>query len=267
MLVDSHCHLDFPELAAEIDGVMARAGNAGVGTMLTICTHVTRFEQVLAVAERWDRVWCTVGIHPHEAGAEPQTPADRLIELADHPKVVGFGETGLDYHYMHSPRAAQQRSFRAHIHAARATGLPLIVHTREADDDTAAILAEEHADGAFPGLIHCFSSTQRLADRAVGLGLLISFSGIITFKTADALRAVAAALPADRILVETDSPYLAPVPKRGKRNEPAYVAYTAAEVARVRGVTVAELAATTTDNFFTLFRKAARPEQAPAMRA
>ncbi len=259
MLVDSHCHLDFPELAGDIDGVMARAADAGVGTMLTICTHITKFPGVLAVAERYDQVWCTVGIHPHEAGREPETSAERLSELANHPKVVGFGETGLDYHYMHSRKEVQQRSFRAHIGAARATGLPLIVHTREAEADTARILAEEHDAGAFPGLIHCFSSSAKFAEKAIKLGLAISFSGIVTFKKAEALREVAATVPGDRILVETDAPYLAPVPKRGKRNEPAFVAYTAAEVAAVRGVSITDLAAQTSRNFFNLFTKITPP--------
>ncbi len=257
MLVDSHCHLDFPEFANELDDVVARAGEAGVATMLTICTHLTRFPRVLAVAERFDNVWCTVGIHPHEAASEPETSAATLVRLAEHPKVVGFGETGLDYHYLHSPAEAQQRSFRAHIAAARSAQLPLVVHTREADADTARILAEEMGQGPFPGLLHCFSSTRQLAETAVDLGFSISFAGIVTFKKAEALRETAAALPLDRILVETDAPYLAPVPKRGKRNEPAFVHHTAAEVARIRGMALDDLAAATTDNFFRLFRKAA----------
>ncbi|TVR80773.1 MAG: TatD family deoxyribonuclease [Rhodospirillales bacterium] len=255
MLVDSHCHLDFPDFADELESVVARAANAGVGILLTICTHVTRFANVLAVAERFDRVYCTVGIHPHEAAREPSVTADRLIELAGHPKVVGFGETGLDYYYEHSPRAAQQDSFRAHIAAARQAGLPVVVHTREAEADTARILAEEEARGPFPGLLHCFSGSRQLADNAMELGLYISFSGVVTFKKAEALKQIAADVPLDRLLVETDAPYLAPVPKRGKRNEPAYVAYTAAEVARLRGMGAAAFAAATTDNFLRLFTK------------
>ena len=256
MLVDSHCHLDFPDFADELDDVVERAGDAGVGGMLTICTHVTRFEQVLAVAERYDNVWCSVGVHPHEAASEPAVTADHLVRLAAHPKVVGFGETGLDYHYEHSPREAQKRSFRVHIAAARQARLPLIVHSRDADADTMAILGEEHAKGAFPGLIHCFTAGRVVAECAVELGLAVSISGIVTFKKADALREVARHVPADLLLVETDAPYLAPVPKRGKRNEPAFVAHTAAYLAEVRGEAPDALARTTTDNFFRLFAKA-----------
>ena len=255
MLVDSHCHLDFPDFADELPDVLARAGTAGVGLMLTICTHITRFERVRALAEAHDNVWCTVGIHPHEAGNEPATETAQLVALAEHPKVVGFGETGLDYYYDHSPRADQQRSFRAHIAAARETGLPVVVHTRDADPDTAAILREEMAVGAFPGLIHCFSSGPEMAELAVELGLYLSFSGIITFKTADTLRATLKTVPLDRILIETDAPYLAPIPKRGKRNEPSFVSFTAAKVAEVKGVPVEEVAQATTDNFLRLFSK------------
>ncbi|MBL8660362.1 MAG: TatD family hydrolase, partial [Rhodospirillales bacterium] len=236
MLVDSHCHLDFPDFEDELDAVVARAGAAGVGTMLTISTHLSRFERVRAIAERYDNVWCTVGVHPHEAAGEGPATSEALIDLARHPKVVAFGETGLDYYYEHSPREVQARSFRTHIAAARATRLPVIVHTRNADEETARLLAEEHAAGAFGGVIHCFSSTPAMAEKAIALGLYISFSGIVTFKKADALRAVAQSVPLERLLVETDAPYLAPVPNRGKRNEPAFVVHTAAEVARVRGV-------------------------------
>ena len=224
--------------------------------MLTISTHLSRFEQVLAIAERFDGVYCTVGVHPHEAASEGTMTVEALTRLADHPKVVGFGETGLDYYYENSPREAQKRSFRVHLAAARATGLPVIVHTRDADDDTARMLAAEYAVGPFTGVIHCFSSTLALARQAVGLGLYISFSGIVTFKKADALREVAAAVPLERLLVETDAPFLAPGPKRGKRNEPAFVVHTAAEVARVRGVSEEALAEATTENFFRLFAKA-----------
>lgn len=256
MLVDSHCHLDFPDFTETLDDVVSRAHRAGVGHMLTICTHVTRFERVLAVARRFDSVHCTVGIHPHEAGKEPETSAETLMRLAEDPKVVGFGETGLDFFYEHSPRDAQERSFRQHIRAAREAALPVVIHTRDADADTLRILAEEHAVGAFPGLIHCFSSGPDVAERAVDLGLLISVSGIITFRKAEALRQTIRAVPLESLLVETDAPYLAPVPKRGKRNEPAYTAHTAAVVADVKGVTPAELAEATTANFFRLFRKA-----------
>ena len=258
MLVDSHCHLDFPDFASELDAVVGRARESGVGLMLSINTHLSRFPGVLAVAERFEDVYCTVGIHPHEAGSEPLVDADTLIRLAEHPKVVGLGETGLDYYYDKSPRDQQRASFRAHIEAARRTGLPVVIHTRDADDDMAAILTEEMAKGAFPGLVHCFSSGQQLADIALNLGLYISISGIVTFKKAEALQQVVAGLPLDRLLVETDCPYLAPIPYRGKRNEPAYVAHTAAKVAELQGLGMAALAEATTANFLTLFKKVAR---------
>ncbi len=258
MLVDSHCHLDFPDFQEDLDGTMARARNAGVGMMLTIGTRISHFDQVKAVAERYDNVFCTVGVHPHEAEKETGVGGNRLIELSAHPKVVGFGETGLDYFYEHSPRPQQQASFRAHIAAARRTGLPVVVHTRDADADTADILAEEYRKGPFTGLIHCFSSGQELAEKALELGFYISVSGIITFRKSDALRAIVRDLPLDRLLVETDAPYLAPVPFRGKRNEPAYVANTAAKLAELKGVEPAALAAATTANFLRLFAKAGR---------
>ncbi len=216
MLVDSHCHLDFPEFEGELDAVVSRAQDAGVGWMLTICTKVSELDRVLALAERHDNIYCSVGIHPHEAASEPEVSAGHLVRLAAHPKVVGIGETGLDYHYEHSPREDQQRSFRAHIAAARESGLPLIVHTRSADEDTEAILAEEQVRGAFSGLLHCFTAGHRLAERAVEFGFYVSFSGILTFKKSDHIRATARALPLERILVETDAPYLAPEPKRGR---------------------------------------------------
>ncbi len=258
MLVDSHCHLDFPDFDGEIDEIVRRAGEAGVGWMLTIGTHVTRFDGVLAVAERYDNVFCTVGIHPHEAGREPQVTAEHLVRMARrHPKIVGFGETGLDYFYEHSSREAQQRSFRVHIEAARRTGLPLVVHTRDADQDMAAILTEEYAKGPFSGLLHCFSSGAELARTALDLGFYLSLSGIVTFKRADELRRTVREVPLERLLVETDAPYLAPVPKRGKRNEPAYSAYTAACVAEVKGVDIVAFEEATTANFFRLFSEAA----------
>jgi TatD DNase family protein len=262
-LVDSHCHLDFPELAGDIAGVMARARTAGVGHMLTIGTKISAFPGVLAAAERFPDVSCSVGIHPHDAATEVETDAATLIDLARHPKVVAFGETGLDFFYEHSPREQQERSFRAHVAAARSGGLPVIVHTRDADDDMARVLTDETAKGSFTGVIHCFSSGQQLADLALKLGLYISISGIVTFKKADELRAVVKTVPLDRLLVETDSPYLAPVPYRGKSNEPAYVTKTAAVVAELKGVTPAELAAQTTANFFRLFHKA-KPQAAAA---
>lgn len=255
MLVDSHCHLDFPDFADDLDGVVSRAGQAGVGILLTIGTHICRYDQVLRVAERFPNVYCTVGVHPHEAGVGPFADVETLVRLAEHPKVVGLGETGLDYFYDKSPRDKQRESFRIHVEAARRTGLPVIVHTRDADEDTAAILTEEMGKGAFTGLVHCFSSGPHFAEIAIELGLYVSASGIMTFKTAEALRDTLAGVPLDRLLVETDSPYLAPIPFRGKRNEPAYVAHTAARLAQVKGVTIRELEEATTDNFRRLFTK------------
>lgn len=260
MLVDSHCHLDFPDFAEDFDGMLARASEAGVGTMVTICTELSRFDAVRTIAEQHANIYCTVGVHPHEAEEEGLDDPGPLVRLARHERVVAIGETGLDYYYEHSPREAQRTSFRAHIAAARETGLPIVVHTREADDDTMAILEEEHRAGPFTGLIHCFSTSRELAERAVELGLSISLSGIVTFKKAETLREIARDLPLDRILVETDAPYLAPMPHRGKRNEPAFVAHTAACVAEARGMAVDDLARATTDNFFRLFTRAERPD-------
>ena len=259
MLVDSHCHLEFPDFAPEIDAVMARAKDAGVEVCLSIGTKLETFPRVRETAARFDNVWCSVGVHPHEADKEPLTSAAPLIALTKDPKVVGIGETGLDYYYDHSVRAAQATNFRAHIDAARQTNLPLIVHTRDAEDDTIAILREEMAAGAFSGVLHCFTGTQALADAALDLGFYISASGIMTFKNAEALRAVLKGVPLDRLLVETDSPYLAPIPHRGKRNEPSFVAYTARALAELKGVAFEELAAATSENFFRLFTKVARP--------
>jgi TatD DNase family protein len=256
MLVDSHCHLDFPEFAPELDEVVSRARAAGVGAMVTICTRLTEFGRVLAVADRFDHVWCSVGIHPHEAANEPDAEAAGIVERTRHPKVVGIGETGLDYHYDRSPRDRQREVFRRHIEAARLSGLPIIVHSRNAEEDTAALLEEGAAAGGLTGLIHCFTSTAVLAERALALGFCISFSGIVTFHNAEGLRAVAREIPGDRLLVETDSPYLAPVPQRGKRNEPAFVAHTAAFLADLRGESADVLAARTTANFRRLFPKA-----------
>jgi TatD DNase family protein len=255
-LIDSHCHLDFPDFEGELEDVVARAGAAGISHMVTICTHLTKFEQVRGVAERFPNMFCSVGIHPHQAGTEPKITAQDLISRAEHPKVVGIGETGLDFFYEHSPRDIQESQFRAHIDACRETKLPLIVHTRDADPDTIRILEEEHAKGAFPGVIHCFSAGRELAERMIALGFYISFSGILTFKKAQELRDVARDLPAEKLLVETDSPYLAPIPKRGKRNEPAFTAHTAAVLAEVRGVSLEVLADQTTTNFRRLFTKA-----------
>ncbi len=260
MLVDSHCHLDYLERDGDLDEVVERARQAGVGTIVTICTKVSEFETIKRIAERYDDIWCTVGIHPHEVAREPQVTTAQLLEMVQHPKVVGIGETGLDYYYEYSPREAQKNSFRTHIAAARESGLPLIVHTRDADDDTMEILTEAYADGAFPGLIHCFSTTQEVSEKALKIGFYISIAGIVTFKRAGELQQTAAGLPEDRLLVETDAPYLAPVPKRGKRNEPSYVAFTAAKLAELRNDDASRIATVTTDNFFRLFSKAARPE-------
>ena len=259
MLVDHHCHLDFPDFAPELDQVVARAREAGVGTMVTISTRIREFDKVLAVAERFDDVYCSVGTHPHNAHEELDIPLEKLVELTRHPKVVAVGEAGLDYYYKHSTPEAQAEGFRRHIAAARETGLPLEIHTRDADDDTIAILEDEHAKGAFPAVLHCFTGGRNLAMRALDLGLYVSFSGVITFKKNDALREIARDVPLDRLLVETDAPFLAPDPFRGKRNEPSYVVRTAATLAKVKGISDEELARATTDNFFRLYKKAKRP--------
>jgi len=259
MLVDSHCHLDFPDFASELDAVVARAADARLIRLVTISTRVRRFAGVLAIAERFPDVFCSVGTHPHYAHEELDVTPDDLVAHTRHPKVVAIGEAGLDYHYDNSPRDAQERGFRNHIAAARATGLPLVIHAREADADVAQILEEETGQGAFPAVLHCFTGGPELARRAVALGLYVSFSGILTFKNSSVLRTVAAELPADRILVETDAPYLAPNPFRGKRNEPAYVVETAKILAETRGVSFAQIAQQTSDNFFRLFNKVPRP--------
>ncbi len=259
MLVDSHCHLNYKGLREDQTAVIERARAAGVGTMLGISTRASEWDEVIALAGSHPDIWATVGIHPHEADAHPDVDADRLVTAAAHDKVIGIGETGLDYYYDHSDRGRQQASFRSHIAAARTTGLPLIVHTRDAEADTAAILADEMGKGAFTGVIHCFTASEAFAEQALGLGFYISLSGIVTFRNARDLQATAAALPAERLLVETDAPFLAPVPMRGKTCEPAYVAHTAAFVAGLRGVAADALATTTTDNFFRLFTRARRP--------
>lgn len=256
MLIDSHCHLNYKGLIERQGDVLARARARGVTGMLNISTRASEWGEVIATAAREPDVWASIGIHPHEADAHPDVDAAKLIAAAAHPKVIAIGETGLDHYYDHSDRTQQRRSFRAHIAAARETGLPLIVHTREAEADTAAIMAEEMAQGAYPGVIHCFTASADFARTALALGLYISISGIVTFKNAGDLRATAATIPADRLLIETDAPFLAPVPHRGKTGEPAFVADTAAFLAGVRGVDEEELRATTAANFFTLFGKA-----------
>jgi TatD DNase family protein len=255
MLIDSHCHLDYLARDGDLEAVIARARAAGVGPMITICTKLSEFELVRGIAAAHEDVWCSLGVHPHEAEEEGQRTADRLIELAADPQVVGIGETGLDYFYEHSPREAQQHSFRAHITAARETGLPLIVHTRDADEDTVAILQDEYGKGAFPGVIHCFTAGPGLARAALDLGFFISIAGILSFKKADELRATIAEVPLDRLLIETDAPYLAPVPMRGKRNEPAFVAHTASALAKLKNVPVEEVARVTSENALRLFKR------------
>ena len=264
MLVDSHCHLDFPEFADDLEGVVTRARAHGVARIVTISTRVHRHADVLAIAERFPDVFCSVGTHPHNAKEELDITAPELIAYTRHPKVVAIGEAGLDYFYDHSPRDAQERSFRTHIAAARETGLPLVIHSRNADDDTARILEEEMGKGAFSAVLHCFTGGVELANRAIKLGLCISFTGILTFKKSDELRAIAAGLPADRFFVETDAPFLAPGRHRGKRNEPAFVVETAKTLADTRGVTYDEILRQTSDNFFALFRKVPRAVTAAA---
>jgi TatD DNase family protein len=259
MFIDSHCHLDFPDFANELDAVVTRARAAGIARLVTISTRVARHAELLGIAERFADVYASVGTHPHYAHEEPGVTAAELVARARHPKVVAIGEAGLDYHYDRSPRPAQEHGFRTHIAAARETGLPLVIHSRDADADTARILEEETGQGAFPAVLHCFTGGRDLAQRAIALGLFISFTGILTFKTSAELRAIAAELPADRILIETDAPYLAPGPFRGKRNEPAYVVETAKVLAETRGVALEDIARQTSENFFRLFHKVPRP--------
>jgi TatD DNase family protein len=259
VLVDSHCHLDFPALAEERDAVLARARAAGVGVMQTIGTRLGTFEQVLAIAQANPDVYCSVGVHPHRAAKEPLDGPAQLTAWAAHPKVIGIGESGLDYYYDHSPRDVQANVFRTHIEAARETGLPLIVHTRDADRDTADLLRAAMAEAPFAGVIHCYSSSPELAFAAVEMGLYLGLGGILTFKKSEQLRATVRELPLERLLLETDAPYLAPEPFRGKRNEPAYVAHVAATLADIKGLAPAEIETATTGNFFRLFTKAERP--------
>ena len=259
-VVDSHCHLDFEALQSHLPEVLARADAAGVGLMVSISSRVRNFPNLLRIATENPNVFCTVGTHPHNAHEELDVTVEQLVELSRHSKVVGIGEVGLDYHYDLSPRAAQEQGFRLHIAAARETGLPLVIHSREAEADTARILEEEMARGAFKPLLHCFTSNVELARTAVALGGYVSFSGILTYKTAENLRQAAAEIPMDRLLVETDAPYLAPVPFRGKSNEPAFVVKTLETLAKVKGVSTDEMARITSDNFFRLFHKVPVPE-------
>jgi TatD DNase family protein len=255
MLIDSHCHLDFPDFADGLDDVVARARAAGIATMVTISTRVRRHAAVLAIAERFPEVYCSIGTHPHYAHEEADISVAELAAASRGDKVVAIGEAGLDYYYDRSPREVQERGFRTHIAAARGTGLPLVIHSRDADDDMARILEEETGKGAFPAVLHCFTGGRDLAQRAIALGHFISFTGILTFKNSEDLRAIAAELPWDRILVETDAPYLAPGKYRGKRNEPAFVVETAKVLAETRGVSFDVIAEQTTANFHRLFAK------------
>jgi TatD DNase family protein len=256
--VDSHCHLDFKEFT-DVATVVSRAKAAGVGLMVTISTRVRDFASILGIAESYPEVFCSVGTHPHNAADEPDVTAEELVSLSRHPKVVAMGEAGLDYHYRHSPPSAQAASFRIHMDAARRTGLPLIIHSRDAEDDTASLIEEEMRKGDFRLLLHCYSSRPALAERGLALGAYISFSGILTFKNAEEIRSIAKRAPLDRIMVETDAPYLAPVPHRGKINEPAYVVHTLQALADLRGMPLADMAAATNANFFQLFSKIAVP--------
>ncbi|MXO90270.1 TatD family hydrolase [Pontixanthobacter aquaemixtae] len=257
MLIDSHCHLEYEGLIEDQDGVLGRAREAGIRGFLNISTKLAEWDQVVATAARENDVWASVGIHPHHADEHADLDIDILREAVKHPKVIAIGETGLDYYYDKSDRAVQQELFRRHITVARETGLPVIIHTRDAEDDTAEILEDELGKGAFPALIHCFTASSQFGKKVLDLGLTISLSGIVTFKNAKELQEIAAELPQDRILVETDSPFLAPVPHRGKSCEPAFVRNTAEFVSQLRGVSLEELSETTTANFFRLFSKAA----------
>ena len=269
MLVDSHCHLDFKDFSDDLDAVVGRAHAAGVGCMLTICTRLHRLQQTLDLIDRYDSVYGAVGVHPHEAEKEGDVALERLLEIAEHPKIVGIGETGLDFYYNHSPRAAQEASFRTHIRAARESGLPLIVHTRDADADTVRVLRNEGAgqagDRPLRGVIHCFSSGRELAEEAIDFGFYVSLSGIFTFKRSEAIRDIVRDLPMHRLLVETDAPYLSPDPMRKmKRNEPALVVHTAARLGAVKGLSPEETARHTTANFHALFDKVPHPAEAVA---
>ncbi len=259
-LVDSHCHLDFSEFKEDIDAVVERARGAGVKVMQTICTEMAEFDGLLALTKRFDEVYCSVGVHPHDSGKFELVPSSVIIEKTQHDKVIGIGETGLDYFYDKSDRGLQKQSFINHIHASQATGVPIIVHSREAEADTIDIISLEYQRSKFCGVIHCFTSTQELADKMLEIGFYISFSGIITFKNSEKIREVAKTVPMDRILIETDSPFLAPVPYRGKRNEPSYVSEVNKMLADIKQVSPEEMAKASTENFFRLFSRAARPQ-------
>jgi TatD DNase family protein len=259
MLIDTHCHLDFPDLAADIDGVLARAKAASVGRMITISTHVARVDRYRALAEAHEDVFFTVGTHPHYADQELDVTVEQLVELSQHPKCVGIGEAGLDYHYDKAPRAAQAQGLRTHIAAARITQLPLVIHARAADEDMINLLEDEMGKGAFPAVLHCFSSGPELARRGLALGFYLSMSGILTFKASEELRDIARSTPLDRLLVETDAPYLAPMPHRGKGNEPAFVRFTAEMLAKVKNISIQEIEDITSRNSLRLFAKMSPP--------
>jgi TatD DNase family protein len=258
MLIDTHCHLDFPELSADLGGILRRAREARVQQLITISTRIRQFDKLRTIVERHDNIFCTIGTHPHQAGEEDGITTDEIVKLAQHPKVVGIGEAGLDYHYDYSPRDAQARGFRAHIAAARVTGLPIVIHAREADQDIGDIIEDEMQKGAYTGVLHCFSSGIELARRGLKLGLYVSFSGILTFKNAKEVQAVALEMPEDRILIETDAPYLAPAPHRGHTNEPSFVRHTAQFLADLRKTSLDEIAHITTNNALKLFSKMPR---------
>ncbi len=262
ILIDTHCHLDFPELAGQIDDVLARAEQANITQMVTICTKVREFEKIVAIAEQYDNIFCSVGTHPHYAQDEDDIGTNEIIALASHSKVVAIGEAGLDFHYDNSPRDIQKAVFRRHIDVARQTGLPLVIHTRDADEDTISILQDEMKKGAFPALIHCFTASRELAEKVLELGLYISLSGVLTFKNATDLQAIAKDLPLDRIFVETDAPFLTPIPHRGKTNEPAFTLHTAQKLADLKECSLEEIADATTTNFYRLFKKVRKPATA-----
>jgi TatD DNase family protein len=255
MLIDSHCHLDFADFAGDRDAVIARAKARGIARMITISTRVQRFANIAAIADSDPDIFCTIGTHPHQAHEEPEASVEELVRLARHPKCVGIGEAGLDYHYDRAPRDVAARVFRTHIAAARQSGLPLVIHARDADTDIAGILKDEMGNGAFTAVLHCFTAGRELAETGVALGLCVSFSGVVTFKNSQELREIARGVPLDRMLVETDAPFLAPVPNRGKRNEPAFVADTARVLAEIKCVSEAEFARATTANVQRLFSK------------
>lgn len=256
MLVDSHCHLNYPDFETDLEDILVRASESGISNLLTICTKIEEFHNVLSIAKRNKNIFCSVGVHPHNVDTCEKVSKNKLLKLASHESVVGFGETGFDLYYQHSSKKSQEISFRTHIAASRETDIPVIIHTRDAEKDTIRVLENEYGDGKFFGVIHCFSSTPKLAEVALKLGFYISISGIVTFKNAGSLREIITEVPLNRLLLETDAPYLAPVPKRGQRNEPSFVTYTLQKVAEIKGVSSNYLAQVTSENFFRLFSKA-----------